>query len=205
MSARRRGVAVAAFATVAVLAGACGFRQALPNDDLHDWSAVPLAADERLTTAAIKATVCRMGDDTAPAPEILLQDRRTALSAAFLVSGPGWSGSCLITIAAGNASGGGGARGGPSPALATALAVDERSSGGVGSGTAGLLGGRAAADVATVQIVLADGRSVTASLASGHWLAWWPGSVDAAQVKALDANGVALQTLTDTTPVYEQK
>jgi len=51
------------------------------------------------------------------------------------------------------------------------------------------LGGRVAADVTAVTIALADGRTVTASVGGGHWLAWWPGDVGATTVSGLDAAG----------------
>jgi hypothetical protein len=188
---------------VAALVSGCGaFRQAGPADDLRGWSAAPLPIDARLATEALKSSVCRAGEDAGPV-NIVLQDRRTAQSAAFLVAGQGWSGSCLITVANGNGSGG--SRSAPLPALDGALAVDERSSGGVGSGTATLVGGRAADAVVAVQVVLPSGQVVTASVSGGHWLAWWPGDVQAVQIVALDANGGILQTLTDTTPGYQQK
>lgn len=204
MSIRARSSLLAGLAMAAGLAAGCGaFRQVGPTEDLHDWSAVPLAADQRLTTAALTSSVCRAGDDTGPPPNILLQDRRTAMSAAFLVSGVNWSGSCLITVAGGSS--GGGSRDASPASLTGPLAVDERSNGGVGSGNATLLGGRAANAVVTVQVVLPSGQVVTASVGRGHWLAWWPGDAEAVRVVALDSTGAVLKTLTDTTPGFEQK
>jgi hypothetical protein len=43
-----------------------------------------------------------------------------------------------------------------------------------------------------VEIRLTDGQSMTASLANGYWLAWWPGSALAVRVVARDAAGVVL-------------
>src|SRR5207247_8562641 len=106
------------------------------------------AGDPGVATEALKSSVCRAGDDN-QSIAIVLQDRRTAMSAAFLVTGPGWSGSCLVTTASGSASGGG--RSAPLDPVTAALTVDERSSGGVGGGNASLLGGRSAAGVTTVK------------------------------------------------------
>jgi hypothetical protein len=203
VSIRSASVTLGALALAASLAAGCQvFGQAGPIEDLHDWSAVPLAADQRLATEALKSSVCRVGDDNAR-PTILLQDRRTAMSAAFLVAGANWSGSCLITVA--NGGSGGGGRGAALAPLAGRLVVDERSSGGLGSGSATLLGGRAADDVATIQVVLPSGQVVSASVGGGHWLAWWPGDVEASRVVALDSTGAVLQTLTDTTPGFQLK
>jgi hypothetical protein len=43
-----------------------------------------------------------------------------------------------------------------------------------------------------VEIRLTDGQSMTASLANGYWLAWWPGTTLAARVVARDAGGAVL-------------
>jgi hypothetical protein len=48
------------------------------------------------------------------------------------------------------------------------------------------------ARASTVEVRLADGQTMNASLANSYWLAWWPGSARAVRVVARDAAGVVL-------------
>jgi hypothetical protein len=196
-----RKLAALCFATLALTA--CAGPSLPKQDDLVTWQRLPLAPDQRLTDAALRSTVCRSGQkDDAPI-QLLLQDRRTATSAAFLVSGVGFSGSCTIALNGGAS--GGSSREQPLDPLSGPIAVDERSTGGLGGGTASLVGGRVAPVVARVRIDLADGRVVDASVGNGHWLAWWPGDFAAVRIRALDLASSIMATLDDSTPGWQQK
>lgn len=58
-----------------------------------------------------------------------------------------------------------------------------------GDGAARVVFGRVAAEVATVWVLAKDGTRITASVAGGYYLAWWPSGADVDQVTALDADG----------------
>ncbi len=186
---------IAGIATVA-MAG-CGFGRAFAPtpDDLSTWQRVPLAPDPHLSQSAANFPPCRPDVPDGVAIEILLQDRRTETTAAFLVRGPVTFGSCMYS-----ASGGGGG-GGSQPAvqlqpLDVAISVDEDGSGGVADGTATYLGGRVGPEVGAVRVEVRDDLVVEASVANGYWLAWWPDAVRASRVLALDAAGIEVLALT---------
>jgi hypothetical protein len=176
---------------LAAMLGGCGLTRVVqPSPDrLTQWSPLPLPPDPVLAAAALQGrSACSSGDDGA-AVKILLQDRRTPQTAAFLFAGPKTFGSCLITAAGGMSSGGSG------PALHPMdgkLSVDDNGAGGVGESSVRQLGGRVAPDAAQVRIVLTDGREVVASLGNGYWLAWWPDTARADHVVALDAAGAEI-------------
>ena len=134
---------------------------------------------------------CSVEDKERPI-RVLLQDRRTQQSAAFLFAGRTVFGSCFVTLGGGGTSGGSG----PLPGnLTIPLAIDENGTGSVGSGTARILGGRVANGAAQVVVELADGRSVFASVGNGYWLAWWPDTSKANRVVAKDAGGAQISTV----------
>ena len=162
-------------------------------DDLSSWQAVPLPPDAGLAEAARSQTVCRLGAEQG-APKVVLQDRRTQWTAAFLVADAGNAGSCMLS------SRGGGGGGASQPAmqlgaLTEPIAVDEQGGGGLSGGIATLLGGRAAAAVAAVRIELGNGQRVEASVGNDHWLGWWPGEARPVAVTAFDAAGRVMVTL----------
>lgn len=76
-------------------------------------------------------------------------------------------------------------------AVADALIVDSGISQPAGAGTGGLtiIGGRVAEAVSSVAIERADGADVSATVADGYFLAWWPTSSEADRVVAKDARG----------------
>jgi hypothetical protein len=188
-------------AVAALAVAACASSPVVGEDPLTTWQARPLPPDPALDAAAKASLACKA--DQAGELTVVLQDRRTASSAAVLTSGQGFSGSCLVTL--GGGASGGSARVAALDVLTTAIAVDERSTGGLGSGTATLLGGRSQPAVARVQIVFPDGGIIDASVDGSHWLAWWPGGQQPAHVLAFDTTGAVLQTLDDSTPGFQQK
>ena len=182
---RRAGRLVLVLAVSGFVVG-CALREAVtPTEDpLTTWSDRPLAPSADLAAGATDpSSACSAGHD-GPV-RIVLQDRRTAGTAAFLTAGPTTFGSCIVT--SGGASGG---ASGPAPgAMTESLTIDETGGSGVGAAEVHDLGGRVAPIATSVVIELADGRSVTASLENGYWLAWWPGSVRAERVIATDGAG----------------
>lgn len=60
----------------------------------------------------------------------------------------------------------------------------------------GALAGRIVDGAAAVQVMLESGASVDAVVRDGYWIAWWPGSTRASSVRALDANGNEVGTIT---------
>lgn len=179
---------------VAVLVVGCGVATVdkPPTDDLSTWQAVPLQPDPALEAIAASAqSSCRVGPQADPV-RLLLQDRRTTWTAAFLFIAPGAYGDCFVTTAIGGMGGGSG----PLPdALSGVLTIDSNGAWDIADGKARLLGGRVGVGVTRVEILLDDGRGVTASVRDGYWLAWWPDGPLARGVTAFDAFGVALASV----------
>ncbi|MBI2777332.1 MAG: hypothetical protein HYX57_08775 [Chloroflexi bacterium] len=172
---------------VAMLAAGCLASRvaAPPTDDLSAWSATPLAPDADLAAKAADANgSCTAGPGGGPV-RIILQDRRTERTAGFLFLGASTFGSCFVT-ASGNSSGGSGPL--PDP-MTAAVSIDTGGFGDVADGQARSIGGRGQAGVNGVLVGLADGRVVTATVAEGYWLAWWPNDVKATIVTGIDAAG----------------
>ena len=176
---------------VAALVAGCGpVGVAAPaGDGGQAWSERPLAPEPALATEALAThSACLMGG-TAGQVRILVQDRRAAQTAAFLVASPTMLGSCLVSGGTGASSGGGGLAPGP---MAAAVSIDANASGGATTAQNRLLGGRVVPHASKVVVALADGRSVVASLNNGYWLAWWPDTAPARAVEATDATGARL-------------
>jgi len=186
-----------------MLVGGCMGAFAPTQDPLTTWSQVPLPANPALARAATAPGFNACASGQAEAPRIVLQDQRTISTAAFLTAGTGFTGSCLVTLTGGASSGS--ARSDPLDPMDRAIVVDERSTGGIGGGTATLLGGRSRLDVTRVQIALPNGTRLEASVGNGHWLAWWPGSDEAGSVTAFDGAGNVVAALDDTTPGFQAK
>src|SRR5436305_839081 len=100
------------------------FRQEKEGDPMRHGGNV-MAPDARLATKALTFESCHAGAD-AGGIQILLQDRRTASTAAFLVAAPAFSGSCLVSL---SGNGGGSGRGAALDPATSAIVVDEGSSG----------------------------------------------------------------------------
>lgn len=185
---RAAGLLVA-FAAGVLLAG-CGLARVVQPtpDNFATWSETPLAPDPNLAAAALNPnSACNAGPGAARV-QILLQDRRTSQTAAFLFSGPDVFGSCIVT-AGGNSSGGSGP---PLKPLIGAISIDDNGGGGAGGEALRELGGRVAPNASRVVIQLTDGRFVVASIGRGYWLAWWPDTARAERVVATDVSGVEI-------------
>ena len=160
-------------------------------DSLATWSRTPLAPDPALAQQALEQGACR--GEGPVAPQVVLQDRRTASTAAFFLSGPGHWGSCLISVGAS-----GGSWTNVIPTLFGPISVEEDGNGTVGSDHAFTLGGLLSPEVGSVQIDRDDGAVVDASVGNGLWLARWPGAATAVKVTALDGAGLPIAVLTRT-------
>lgn len=190
---RGRLLPVAMAAAVLLLSG-CGLARVVqPNpDNMAAWSDRPLAPDPNLTKLALEPTsVCATAEDGGPI-RVLLQDRRTPQTAAFLVAGQASFGSCIVTSGSGSSSGGSGPALGP---MTGPLTIEDHGSGTAGDSEVRQLGGRVANAASRVVIELADGRSVIASLGHGYWLAWWPDTTAGQRVVAQDATGAEIATV----------
>ena len=177
-----------AFGGVAVLLGGCGITAnvAPAQDDLSHWSSTPLSPDPALASKALdKQSSCANQQDPGPIT-ILLQDRRTPMSAAFLYSTPTMFGGCTVSSGSGMTGGGAGPR---LTSTGDLVHVDWNSRGGLGAGMIRELGGRVVDAASEVHITLSDGRTVFASVGNGYWLAWWPDTTFATHVTAIDATG----------------
>jgi hypothetical protein len=182
----------------ALLAG-CGFAAMAQHapEDLSGWSLTPLPPDPALAASVVaEGGACRMDENPAdhlvpPAPQILVQDRRTRNTTAFLVVSPQHFGDCLVTQSGGS----GGGFGPPLGAMNAQLTVDAVSSQSGSDGNMELLGGRIAIPGAQVVLELNDGRRVVASVANGYWLTWRPAIHRASRVVAIGPDGQELASV----------
>src|SRR5262245_22428695 len=186
-----RAVGIAAALALPVLLAGCGAIASFfagPQDNFSTWQTTPLPPDPALNELAAGISSCRIDLADGDQLEIVLQDRRTQWTAAFLVKGPTTVGSCYAS------SSGGGAGGGSMPAnqldaLDQPIVVDEDGSGGAGEGALTFLGGRIAPNVVNVIVVVPGVPEFLASVGNGHWLGWWPGSDRATRVFGRGADG----------------
>lgn len=175
-------------AAVMLLTG-CGLARVVqPNpDNMAAWSDRPMAPDPNLTKLALDSPSSCAGDPNDGPIRVLLQDRRTPQTAAFLVTSLSRFGSCIVT--SGGSSGGSGPLPGP---MTGRLTIDANGFGTASDTEVRHLGGRVANTASQVVIKLADGRSVIASIGNGYWLAWWPNTTFAERVVASDATGAEI-------------
>lgn len=178
-----------AAASMLVAAG-CGVARVVEpaEDSLATWSERPLAPDPALAALALAEQSACVALGNAGMARILVQDRRMPNTAAFLVSGPTFFASCLVTRD-------GSSRGGSGPALdpmSGPLTIDNNGEGEVGDGSVRMLGGRVAAGVSRALVEFVDGGSVPASTAGGYWLAWWPDARLARSIVSVDAAGAII-------------
>jgi len=183
---RHLTLVLAAFALSACLAT----RVAGPTPETFaDWSATPLAPSADLSALVLAGQHGCTLDPAGGATHILVQDRRTALSAGFLLQNASSFGSCLISGGSGPSSSGWG----PWPAPMTGpLSIDDDGNGTFGTGQAWELGGRVDPAAASVTVTLPDGHTISASVANGYWFAWWPNAGTAVSVTATAADGRVL-------------
>lgn len=187
---------MAVAATIAGTLAACSVvNQVLPtvvppaSDTFATWSAEPLpAAAELLAAFHDPVAGCHLGTGN---PRLLVTDRRTEWTAAFLVSDATIFGVCFHSTL-------GGGIGGSDDPLEPSNApltydyqnVHEMEPGVV----ARVLAGRSP-DASRVTIELNDGSSLVASVANGYWLGWWPQNAVAVKVIAFGDSGAELASV----------
>ena len=197
-----RGRLATLLAATVVVAG-CGIARVerAPVDDLSTWSRVPLRGEQGLATRAAQGpSSCKAAADDQPVT-LLIQDRRTDWTAAFLFTSGAQFGSCFVSTAEGGTGGGSG----PQPeAMTGPLTIDDDSSGMVAAGQARDLGGRLAAPVVSVLVELEGGQTVVASVGNGYWLAWWPLDARPTSVVGLDASSAEVERVAVKDPGAKQ-
>ena len=140
------------------------------------WQAAPFALPGQLVEAVDRA--CRGGFDEFPQQtQLMVIDARGAGHAEAQYAAPnGDEASCIATIdAAGRVTWNGGGSGSLGKDWPVLKGFELEASGGYGSTGASTTAGRAGAGIARVVIVRPGQPPVTASLASGWYLAWVPG------------------------------
>lgn len=136
-----------------------------------------------------------------------LAEQRGASTAVLLVADGGHDAICIDPHGSGTGSAGGIA--GPLVGISIegpasgALTVDE-TPGGPGLGLWAVYGRISSPRAVKVLVTLTDGRQVTATLAHGHYMAWWPATTGADGIRAVDSAGhtvaVARLDIANTTP-----
>jgi hypothetical protein len=188
-----------------VLAGGCGDAQIVPlpvHDISEPWQPRPFAVDQTLVTTAERTCRDVWHDSIPDDVELVLVDARGGGQLLLLFGAPGFDQTCLVVRDAAGVlqSAGGGGGNGPRP---DALGPNQLLPGGGGSQT-GLVGpnappgttsyalGTAGANIAAVDIVLASGGPLRASLNRGWYAAWWPSGDSPVSFRGYDAMGAVV-------------
>ncbi len=195
---RRRSRLLLAGSAVVVTAAAAAVAIPIVTDEspaFATWSPTPVELTGAERRSAVEACLVLQGNDV----EELDFDPRANASVLVAEARGGWSyvvfrvagasgtelqGSCLVPDeqVADPRPGKGGFFGslgpadetsGPAPAPAVAR-EDGSGAGSVDDEAFGYAEGRAGDDVVSIEVTTPGGREVEASLANGHWAAWWP-------------------------------
>jgi hypothetical protein len=151
------------------------------------WTVTPTADDQTLAAAARQ--FCIDAHQFVPAPAIEIQDQRGPDGAAFLWRDGDREASCFVYRTSDGelqATGWNEWHWGPNPmdflsdTSSPIAGGPQWASGPTGPG------------VSSVDIELTDGTLVSASVADGYFLAWWPRPTELASLVSKDANGVRL-------------
>ena len=191
--------AAAAVAAVALLV--VGTTGGGPTRAFAGWSATPTApATGQL--AAAEATCQQRFPAYASAPPTLA-DTRGPFSL-LLYGGTTANIVCVTGWSFGGAIGGGTVYPGairPGSVAPTVIDPTYGTAGGMSAGghTFSYVTGQAGADVTSVTLTLNDGSQVDATVASGWYAAWWPGSQEAQAATITAASGTTTQRLNQST------
>ena len=172
-----RIVIIVAVLLASAACGSDGGAEPVAPGPLHaPWQPVPFTLAGPIVEAVDRT--CRSGfDDAFPQhTQLMVVDARGKGHVEAQYAGPdGSEASCIVTIdELGRLEwdgGGAGSGGGGWPVL---QAFKLQAVGGYGSAVASSTGGRAGDGIATVLITMPGKPPVTASLANGWYLAWWP-------------------------------
>jgi hypothetical protein len=214
------GVAAAAAATLVFTAGNA------PSVAFAGWSASPTAPASGQLVAAEAACLARLpsssdaerarADGTAHAPvmesllkivpsewRVALSDTRGSFTMLILEAAKGQAqASCLSGSSPSSTTLSVGSVGGQqpsSPPEGQVTVVSTGSQGAVNGNAFTYTEGRVGADVTGITLVLADGAHVSATVANGLFLAWWPGSQQAISEEVATSSGTtSTQSLSNT-------
>ncbi len=184
---RLAGVAIA----VALATGLFISTSLRPAPLFASWSVTPSVADPALAAAAVDLCV-RDLPGSADA-ELLVQDQRGSAAAILYRVGDS-AVSCVLAVEGSGRIVAASAAASRITPKTGALSVDGWSvvpAGDISRGDTGLarLFGRAPAGTSSVIVSRSDGTIVTATVAHGYFLAWWPSDEGATAIDARDASG----------------
>lgn len=198
-----RLVAVAAAATVAAVGILVGVDSLRPQSAYAGWTASPEQITGRELVSLGEDCVGRVQDAFPNTPAGLapvLGDRRGDFETTLIAA----DGSVAVCATWLGASAGGVQEGN----VLDGLVLDARLAPGEdvqllanpgqtdGEGAARVAFGLVSDDVASVDLLTEDGTELSATVASGHFLGWWPSGADVEEITARDAAGDVVQTLT---------
>ncbi len=182
---KRRAFGISAAATS--LAGALGFALVAPTSSFASWTEVPTPIQVHLGDPALASCLTAL-----PAVRQPLVGERRGRFTTVLLTVDGGTSICIVdddeTLATASV---------PDPDLRRGQAISLLANGGVvDEGGARYVYGRVAREVAGVTVLLEDGVRVTASVANGYYVAWWPAPGAPLTLTAIDESGDVLSTLT---------
>ena len=165
-----------------------------PQLVMAGWEAAPTRSDAALAAAATGA--CSGSDPGVAAMPIVVQDQR-GTAATILFAGGGQLSICVVArdetgrvVAAAS----GMTR---LEATANTLTIDSGLSAPKTANFPGLtvIAGRVGQGAASVVITRSAGADITATVASGYFVAWWPSTEKASTVAAKDASGTPISVV----------
>lgn len=200
----RRVLGVTFAAAAAIVAGCGGDADIvmLTNSAvLGPWQAEPFARLDAGLASAAEAG-CRAQVPEASGLPVVLHDQRGDGIDTIVIAGPGGKAACQVV---GDSTGKvalvtSGVASDPLTGIPdiTGITIDGMSStSGSQTGTVSDISGRAGPAIASVRILLDDGREVTASTSNGWFYAWWPGESFAVSLLGDDPTG---RTVASATP-----
>lgn len=165
-----------------------------PQLVMAGWQAAPTRSDAALAAAATGA--CSSSDQAGAAMPIVVQDQR-GTAATILFAGGGQLSICVVT------------RDGTGTVVAAAsgetrleptaktVTIDSGLSAPKTANFPGLtvIAGRVGHGAASVVITRSDGADISATVASGYFVAWWPSTDKASTVAAKDATGTTISVV----------
>ena len=164
------------------------------------WQPDPVASlDQHLATAA--ENECRARAPQASGLPVVLHDQRGDGVDTVVLAGPDARASCQV---AGDESGKvHWLAGSTTPTIddqmpgANDITIEDMSSSsGSDTGTVSDISGRAGAAIATLKILLDDGRQIVATTDNGWFYAWWPGESTAISLSGHDVTGRQIASAT---------
>jgi hypothetical protein len=192
--ASRRVAPLLALPVAALAIALVATQAARPPSAFASWSAMPTLADPALAIAA--QSLCLRGT-TVDAP-LAVQDQRGSAAALLFVN----SDTAVMCVVALDSNGQALASSASATHLtnaSSAFGLDGvgRSTphGGSGDGLTRVFG-HVPNTISSVQLSLSDGTIVTATIAKGRFLAWWPSGTSIASMTGVDGSGTVISQVT---------